>query len=534
MNKQGTTPQHDFAERVPQSTPGEHAADSIDDEPGFTRAVWRALKDFNRPDLLRTNPLTGSRLVATASSNRAPSINLQDLIRAHCERLGQSQKYQRYQQVLERTYLTPLRKQQVVAHELHLSWGTYRRCLSHAGQMLAASLWEAERLLKPEQTVSRVRIWPWLLASSTAVVVIGVVIFGGTLYLHRPRRPEDLHPADSQPMPVASGSPTGNQQNLSETQDLYLTGMEYLHPPTDTNIQHAVDNFHESIQADPANSEAWAALAAAYAIWHNYSSEQRPDSHYQEALGAATRALSLNPSLSLAHAVLGYLRTQHWEWQRARREYQLALQLDPYNAFAHQWYAQYFWLTGDLPRALRELRAADNLDPESGLASVNLGRALTYTGALQAADKLITETIAESPHFGSAYDYLAETHLAMKQYSRVLDDAKAMEAVTRSNPDPILLMESGLAESRLGYKALAARYLASLQQGTRAHYVSGVLTACLYWSLGYKNRSFTELERAAKDHDLNLIMLSGPDCAGIRADPRFTEIRALMQLPPSR
>lgn len=45
--------------------------------------------------------------------------------------------------------------------------------------------------------------------------------------------------------------------------------------------------------------------------------------------------------------VLGQLCGEHFQWERARRDFKLALQLDPSDAIAHQWYGLLQWYSGD-------------------------------------------------------------------------------------------------------------------------------------------------------------------------------------------
>lgn len=509
-------------------------------EAAFVLAVHHALRAFNRPDQLRLNLLTTSRLIQAAlerSPVLAPTQALRELLRTHCTMLSQNPKFQRYEQVLEHTYFTPLRRQRAVADVLHLSWGSYRRYLSDARAMLTVSLWEAECQLKDNlprtQTVKPVRVRPSLLPIATAVVVIAGIILGGSAYLHKPSRLGE--PQVSGPDAAASAFTTAPRaddvRDISGTRDLYSVGMEYLHKPVAADTRHAIRYFRMSVQADPENASAWSALATAYAVWPAYSDTLPPDAHYKDALAAADKALSLDSSLPAAHAVLGYLYAQHWQWQRARQEYQLALRLDPYNASTQQWYAKYFWLTGNEPQALQHMHAAHNLNPQSGCISANLGRALTYASALHEGELQLLANIASAPHSSLDYEYLAETYVAMKAYRQALAALKTAASLGGADADSVLLMESGLAEAGLGRMDLARQYLMQLENVQRSHYVSGVLTASLYWALGDKNRSFIELQRAAREHDQNLMMVSGPDWAKVRADPRFAQIRALMNLP---
>lgn len=506
-------------------------------EAAFALAVHHALRDFNRPDQLRLNLLTTSRLVKAAlerSLALSPTQALREIINAHCTTLGRNPKYRRYEQVLEHTYFTPQRRQRAVADVMHLSWGSYRRYLSDARAMLTVSLWEAECQSKDKlpqtQPAKSGRIWPWMLTTVTAVMV-AVIIFGGSVYLRKTQQTETIQVPEP-PASMAAAAPSEDDaREISGTRDLYLVGIEYLHQPNDEDIQRAIQYFRKSIQADPENADAYAALATAYALWPTYADNQAPDAHYQDALDAADKALSLDSSLAAAHAVLGYLHAKHWEWPQAKLEYALALRLDPHNASTQQSYAKYFWLRGDVHRALRHMRVARDLNPQSGCIDANFGRALSYAGALRAGERQLLADVTESPHLGLDYEYLAETYLALREYRQALADVETATKLTGAKPDSELLMETGMAEAGLGRKDLAQQYLMRLQRMEPSHYISGVLTARLFWTLGDKDRSFTELQRAAKEHDQNLMIVSGPDWDGVRADPRFVQIRALMNLP---
>src|SRR5690242_5728237 len=135
---------------APASSESAHPALPLS-EGEFAEAVRAALRHYLRTDLLRDSPLLGSHLVAealrAAEAPAAPVQVLRDLLREHCERIGDAPKLAALRRVLELTWLAPMRSQQVVAESLHLSWSTYRRRLADAMQLLIAQLWEAERAL---------------------------------------------------------------------------------------------------------------------------------------------------------------------------------------------------------------------------------------------------------------------------------------------------------------------------------------------------------------------------------------------------
>jgi len=144
-----TTGQHRSASTFGETAEAVAALNEIE----FTEAVRSALRHYLRTDLLRENPLLRSQLVAAvvrdAVEPTAPVQALKDLLREHCERIGDAPKLAALRRVLELTWLSPMRSQQVVAESLHLSWSTYRRRLADAMQLLTAQLWEAECALVP-------------------------------------------------------------------------------------------------------------------------------------------------------------------------------------------------------------------------------------------------------------------------------------------------------------------------------------------------------------------------------------------------
>ncbi|MGH8278140.1 MAG: tetratricopeptide repeat protein [Gammaproteobacteria bacterium] len=316
-----------------------------------------------------------------------------------------------------------------------------------------------------------------------------------------------------------------------EARDYYLVGLEYLNNRTADDINQSIVYFRRSIQADNNYAAPWAGLATAYAVLRDYQEDVPPDTHYADALAAANQAIALDPSLSRVHAILGLLHEEHWQWQDAQREFQLALQLDPSDATAHQWYGMYFWFTGDMQSALSELRTARDLDPLSVIINADLGRALCYAGDCDAALAQYRTTVALAPRFGLPHAFMAEAAMAEGQERQAVEEMRTTERLVGSPPDNIAVSELGVAYALADQLDLAHAQLAELKQRTSRMYVSGVSLAWLYWNLGDKTQAFEQLQRAAKDHDHLMMTVFGTAGAGMRTDPRFAQIRTLMNLP---
>jgi TolB-like protein/DNA-binding winged helix-turn-helix (wHTH) protein/Tfp pilus assembly protein PilF len=313
--------------------------------------------------------------------------------------------------------------------------------------------------------------------------------------------------------------------------DFYLIGLEYLNRRTAVDNAQAIAYFRRSIQADPGYAPAWSGVAAAYAILRDYNDRVPPDTHYTDALSAANKAIALDPTLSRPHAVLGELYDEHWQWAQAAREFKLALQLDPSNATANQWYGLHLWYTGDNAGALAQMRKARDLDPLSSIINTNLGRALRFNGDTPAAIAQYQATIAMSPGFALAHLLLAQAEIDAGKYPLALAETRAAIALTPAPHPSSYLAVLGVAQSLAGDRSGAREQLATLETRSRQQYVSGVSLALLYWQFGKKDQAMANLTRAVASYDSLMRPAVADRTAGWRSDPRFGQLLAKMGLP---
>jgi TolB-like protein/Tfp pilus assembly protein PilF len=679
-------------------------------ETEFADAVRSALRHYLRTDLLRENPLLCSRLVAAAVRDAetpiAPVQALKDLLRTHCERIGDAPKLEALRRVLELTWLAPMRSQQVVAESLHLSWSTYRRRLSDAMQLLAAQLWEAECALarpaasgarppgrtqsllaaagpsadepapvseadtpadtRPSSSVAAParRHRGWFVAAAVVmagVAIVAAVIGGPHRGAARVQTPAAAVPPGSAPatapvtlavLPFLDMDADPGQQYLSDgiteelinrlgrfprlrvaartstfvfrdkpvdvrqaaralgvanvlegsvqhsgerlrvrvalvsaqdgyelwaseyepaasdlltvedeiaeavirelqpklstevlsvlhvragldpaAHDYYLVGLQYLNRRTSPDIEQAIVYFRRAIQADPGYAPAWSAVAEAYTVLRDYNSDAPPDAHYEEALNAARRAAALDAKLSRPHAVLGLLYEEHWQWARAGDEFKLALQLDPSDAAAHQWYAMYLWFVDDPQGGLAEMRTARDLDPLSPIINTDYGRALIYTGDVEGAIAQYRTTIAMEPRFALAHLFLSAAWMGKNRYQDALGEARTAVALTPAPHPSSYLSLLGVGQWLVGDHTGARRQQLVLRERASRQYVSGVALGLLSWQLGDRDRALAEFSRAVTDHDHLMISVIAMRDAEWRADPRFAALMAKMELP---
>jgi hypothetical protein len=120
-------------------------------QPDFAAAVRDALRDFVRPDLLRSNPLLRSRLALDAARRAGASgappdraAALQALIREAADALQASPRDIKLYRALHHTYFQPAATQERAAEILDVPFSTYRRHLMAGITQVTEALWARE------------------------------------------------------------------------------------------------------------------------------------------------------------------------------------------------------------------------------------------------------------------------------------------------------------------------------------------------------------------------------------------------------
>ncbi|MBT8131667.1 MAG: hypothetical protein KJO35_05300, partial [Gammaproteobacteria bacterium] len=157
----------------------------------------------------------------------------------------------------------------------------------------------------------------------------------------------------------------------------------------------AISALNQAIELDPEYAQAYSLLAAAEAILHEYKQEHREDA-FIRAEAHARKAISLDPALGEAHAVLGYMDLRLWRWESCEMHFERALELDSTLPTPHQWYSN---LLNDLGRhddAHREAMRAHSLDPLSPSAN----NVLAFTALFRADDASAAKHVGITRQYG--------------------------------------------------------------------------------------------------------------------------------------
>ena len=195
-----------------------------------------------------------------------------------------------------------------------------------------------------------------------------------------------------------------------DAHNAWLQGRFSAAKATETGLSEAIAFFTLAVTKDPSYARAYAALADAYASAPYYPQSTIPDSvAFANAESAARRAIALDSSLSEAHAAFAnVLANGNWKWLEAERELDVAIRLDPDNAYARSQRSTLLIALQRYPEALAEAERAVQLEPASAAMRSDYADALTAVGRLDEA--VASERVAMTfiPNYTYARIGLAE------------------------------------------------------------------------------------------------------------------------------
>ncbi len=308
-----------------------------------------------------------------------------------------------------------------------------------------------------------------------------------------------------------------------EAYELYLKGRYYWNKQTSSDSATAISYFNQAIAKDPGYAQAYSGLASAY--WAGYG--DAPSEVYPKSNAAARRALELNPSLAVAHAVLGGNEMEYeWDFAGGEAEFKKALELDPNDATAHWFYAFDLGMIGGREQeALAEINRAHQLDPLSSVIGVVTGNVHMWARRYDESIVVCKKMANEDPTFAGAHSCLASAYWAKRMYPEVIKEWKVYGQL--SSDEKQSEFASALEQSfrsRGWNNALDKGIQVRLAQRKKAYY-SAYKIAQLYADLGNKDQVYKWLNTAYHERDFNLIGLKTDFLLDpLRSDPRFAEL----------
>jgi tetratricopeptide (TPR) repeat protein len=315
-----------------------------------------------------------------------------------------------------------------------------------------------------------------------------------------------------------------------EAYELYLKGRYAWNKRTPLDTAAAISYFNQAIAKDPGYALAYSGLADAYLVL--ITNGGTPGEDYPKANAAARKALELDPTLAHPHAVLATIEMEDWDFAGGEAEYKKALELDPNDATALQWYAADLGMIGREQEALALANRAHQLDPLSPIISFRVGVLHIWAGQYDAGIAVCRKLADENPTFPSAHLCLSYGYWGKHMYPQVIEEWKILGELSGDRNDSEFASAAEQGFRSAGWKGALTKGIEIRQAQRKTVYYSPVLIAGLAAELGDKDQAFRWLNTAFEEHDrLMPTLRTYFFLAPLRSDPRYAELVRKVGLP---
>jgi TolB-like protein/Tfp pilus assembly protein PilF len=313
----------------------------------------------------------------------------------------------------------------------------------------------------------------------------------------------------------------------SDAYSLYLEGRYLWNKRPGEVVWQALDRFERAIEIDPDFAPAHAALAGVYGTLGAWESGLLPPgAALEKAQAAARRALELDPQLAAGHTAVGYA-TLHYDWnaERACREIEQAISLNPAWVDAHHWHSHALCAAGRFPESLAACRRIVELDPLNPLMHAHVAwhhyMARDYASALAQGEHVVR--MEPAFHWGLFFAGWALERLG--RIGEAIDSLK--EAAKCSGESPVMVAGLGHALAAAQDRKAASRVIQTLQRQRGDKGLFGYEIALIHAGLGDAEAAFKWLELAIQERSGWIAyMHADPRLDSLHGDARF---RGLIQ-----
>jgi serine/threonine protein kinase/Tfp pilus assembly protein PilF len=317
-------------------------------------------------------------------------------------------------------------------------------------------------------------------------------------------------------------------ENIQAHQE-YLKGLFHLNKLTIQDMRKSLEYFNRAIEMDPDFALARCRLAHALNNL-GYAGDMWDIERWKLIESEAQKAIKIDDTLSEAYMILADAQfLHHWNWAKSEHLFQRSIELNPGNADAHNWYAQYLSAMGRHEQAIQEIKKALELDPLSLAANLKHHMILINARLFQTAEKVLTECNNLFPGHPWLLMLTGYQKMIMKKYQEAVD---LISRVPESSVGPIQKLALAQTMALTGNKGEALSILEKLLDDPKYRDLSETRIAKVYIALGDWDKTFEWLNRAYKNRDSNLVYLQVDSTYDrIRNNPRFTELVKKMRFP---
>ena len=309
-----------------------------------------------------------------------------------------------------------------------------------------------------------------------------------------------------------------------EAYEDYLKGRYYFNQRTIDALNKSIGFYQQAIARKPDYALTYSGLADAYAMLGFRGGFPSKDA-LSRAKAAALKAIELDDTLAEPHASRAFIaETQEWDWATAEREYKRALELNPGDARARNWYAGYLMYVGRFEEGIAEAKRARDLDPLSLPVNNALAGRLLVAGRADEALAQVQQTLEIDPHFAPAHQTLGWVYLNMRKRQEAIQEFQQALQLSGTD-DKDIKLDLGFAYAATGNREEARKILGELKTLHDQGLIPSGSVAVLYGALGELDAAFAWLEKAYQERDPQLTYLKvGRRFEPLHHDARFQQL----------
>lgn len=284
----------------------------------------------------------------------------------------------------------------------------------------------------------------------------------------------------------------------------------------------AKEYYLKSISLDPSFAPAYTGLAENYAYKAFMRTSASTD--WLEAESLLKKSLLIDANSAPTHTLLGIIRWIYYcDTTAAEKEFNIALQINPGDTSARDYYSYYLLETGRYEEAILQKQQVLSLDPVSTRTNAELG--LYYLEAKRYDDAIqqLQQTLELDPKNFPALMRLGFAYQGKQDYEQAIVQMKNAIAL---DDIPRRYEFLGYVYALSGKKREALQTIEILKKRRTEMAETAVGIALIYFHLGEKDLAISWLEMAKPGDQVSL---SDPGFDGLRTDKNFKVIEARME-----
>jgi TolB-like protein/Flp pilus assembly protein TadD len=312
-----------------------------------------------------------------------------------------------------------------------------------------------------------------------------------------------------------------------EAYTLYLKGKYYANRGFGRSeaLRRAIAICEEAIVNDPKFALAYAYVALCYNQLGFFGMAPSKEVE-KKAREYAQKAIELDNSLAEAHHVVGrILRNYDWDFKKAEKEFDRAIELNPNFVEAYGARALMWLFDRRFDDAIRDVKRALELDPLSGEGASYAGTAYLYSGRSEDAIVQFKKILEDSPGNAYATGNIGLAHVRLGSVDVGLEEVRSVATMDNPSTQSDLAFALGKAGRTEELRALLAILLREVD---RKNELSAAV-ASAYANLGEGDQAIRWLERAYEARLPYMVTVNSDFIYdGIRSDPRFQSLMKKM------